>query len=159
MRSVFFHWQAFIFDRFWLNLAGFCRIFAIRPRRNVRGPIVTPQLPHKVPAVCIFAEIGPYRASKKVSARSSARPCASRPLSATRASRSRGRRGTSPPSPPSASRRATPCERQPIDGSSASPPAARPKDTIELGSVNNIEYFPPNFDGLVLGGIDADFCK
>ena len=25
--------------------------------------------------------------------------------------------------------------------------------------VNNIEYFPPNFDGLVLGSIDADFCK
>ena len=25
--------------------------------------------------------------------------------------------------------------------------------------MNNIEYFPPNFEGLVLGGIDADFCK
>ena len=25
--------------------------------------------------------------------------------------------------------------------------------------VNNIEYFPPNFEGLVLGCIDADFCK
>ena len=23
----------------------------------------------------------------------------------------------------------------------------------------NIEYFPPNFEGLVLGCIDADFCK
>ena len=25
--------------------------------------------------------------------------------------------------------------------------------------VNNIEYFPPNFGGLVLGCIDADFRK
>ena len=25
--------------------------------------------------------------------------------------------------------------------------------------VNNIEHFPPNFEGLVLGCIDADFCK
>ena len=25
--------------------------------------------------------------------------------------------------------------------------------------VNNIEYFAPNFEGLVLGCIDADFCK
>ena len=25
--------------------------------------------------------------------------------------------------------------------------------------LNNIEYFPPNFEGLVLGCIDADFCK
>ena len=25
--------------------------------------------------------------------------------------------------------------------------------------VNNIEYFPPSFEGLVLGCIDADFCK
>ena len=25
--------------------------------------------------------------------------------------------------------------------------------------VNNIEYFSPNFEGLVLGCIDADFCK
>ena len=25
--------------------------------------------------------------------------------------------------------------------------------------VNNVEYFPPNFEGLVLGCIDADFCK
>ena len=25
--------------------------------------------------------------------------------------------------------------------------------------VNNFEYFPPNFEGLVLGCIDADFCK
>ena len=25
--------------------------------------------------------------------------------------------------------------------------------------VNNIEYFPRNFEGLVLGCIDADFCK
>ena len=25
--------------------------------------------------------------------------------------------------------------------------------------VNNSEYFPPNFEGLVLGCIDADFCK
>ena len=25
--------------------------------------------------------------------------------------------------------------------------------------VNNTEYFPPNFEGLVLGCIDADFCK
>ena len=25
--------------------------------------------------------------------------------------------------------------------------------------VSNIEYFPPNFEGLVLGCIDADFCK
>jgi len=25
--------------------------------------------------------------------------------------------------------------------------------------VNNIEYFPPNFEGLILGCIDANFCK
>ena len=25
--------------------------------------------------------------------------------------------------------------------------------------VNNTQYFPPNFEGLVLGCIDADFCK
>ena len=25
--------------------------------------------------------------------------------------------------------------------------------------VKNIEYFPPNFEGLVLGCIDGDFCK
>ena len=25
--------------------------------------------------------------------------------------------------------------------------------------VNNTEYFPPNFEGLVLGCSDADFCK
>ena len=25
--------------------------------------------------------------------------------------------------------------------------------------MNNIEYFPPNFEGLVLGCIDAKFCK
>ena len=25
--------------------------------------------------------------------------------------------------------------------------------------VNNIEYLPPNFEGLVLGCIDVDFCK
>ena len=25
--------------------------------------------------------------------------------------------------------------------------------------LNNIEYFPPNFEGIVLGCIDADFCK
>ena len=25
--------------------------------------------------------------------------------------------------------------------------------------LDNIEYFPPNFEGLVLGCIDADFCK
>ena len=25
--------------------------------------------------------------------------------------------------------------------------------------MNNIEYFSPNFEGLVLGCIDADFCK
>ena len=25
--------------------------------------------------------------------------------------------------------------------------------------LNNIEYFPPNFEALVLGCIDADFCK
>ena len=25
--------------------------------------------------------------------------------------------------------------------------------------LNNIEYFHPNFEGLVLGCIDADFCK
>ena len=24
--------------------------------------------------------------------------------------------------------------------------------------MKNIEYFPPNFEGLVLGFIDADFC-
>ena len=30
------------------------------------------------------------------------------------------------------------------------------KDTIEY---SNIEYFSPNFEGLVLGCIDADFCK
>ena len=31
---------------------------------------------------------------------------------------------------------------------------------VGLGTpVNNIEYFTPNFEGLVLGCIDADFCK
>ena len=34
------------------------------------------------------------------------------------------------------------------------------KDDLQVRTpVNNIEYFPPNFEGLVLGGIDADFCK
>ena len=31
---------------------------------------------------------------------------------------------------------------------------------VELRTpVNNSEYFPPNFEGLGLGCIDADFCK
>ena len=33
------------------------------------------------------------------------------------------------------------------------------KDLVLRTPVNNIEYFPPNFEGLVLGCIDADFCK
>ena len=41
----------------------------------------------------------------------------------------------------------------------ASPPApAAAAPAVPLRTpVNNIEYFPPNFDGLVLGFIDADF--
>ena len=43
----------------------FCRIFPIRPRRNVQGIRRLPRrLPHRVPAVCIFAESVPYRASQ-----------------------------------------------------------------------------------------------
>ena len=38
-------------------------------------PTVTPRLPPRVPAVCIFAEIAPYRVSKKL-ASSCARPAA-----------------------------------------------------------------------------------
>ena len=42
--------------------------------------------------------------------------------------------------------------------------AARPEHEHALARglrtpVNNIEYFPPNCEGLVLGCIDADFCK
>ena len=36
--------------------------------------------------------------------------------------------------------------------------ASVPVDWIRT-RLNNIEYFPPNFEGLVLGCIDADFCK
>ena len=47
---------------------------------------VTRRLPGRVPTVCIFAENAPYRTSKKVSARSSARPAAAlRDLAARRA--------------------------------------------------------------------------
>ena len=41
-------------------------------------------------------------------------------------------------------------------------PSLPPENTVERGlrtRMNNIEYFSPNFDGLVLGCIDADFCK
>ena len=34
-----------------------------------------------------------------------------------------------------------------------------PFEALLRTPVNNIEYFPPNFEGLVLGCIDADFCK
>ena len=34
-----------------------------------------------------------------------------------------------------------------------------PKGSHLRTPVNNIEYFSPNFEGLVLGCIDADFCK
>ena len=38
--------------------------------------------------------------------------------------------------------------------------ACRGKETSRLRTrLSNIEYFPPNFEGLVLGCIDADFCK
>ena len=48
-----------------LTKPEFCRIFPIRPRRNVQGTRRLPRrLPHRVPAVCIFAEIAPYRASQ-----------------------------------------------------------------------------------------------
>ena len=41
------------------------------------------------------------------------------------------------------------------------PLAREPQDLLPSlrTPVNNIEYFPPNFEGLVLGCIDADFCK
>ena len=39
------------------------------------------------------------------------------------------------------------------------PPCEDEKGTTLRTPVNNIEYFPPNFEGLVLGCIDADFCK
>ena len=32
-------------------------------------------------------------------------------------------------------------------------------DQVLRTPVNNIEYFPPYFEGLILGCIDADFCK
>ena len=39
-------------------------------------------------------------------------------------------------------------------------PPPRKRTPAQLRTpVNNIEYFPPNFEGLVLGCIDADFCK
>ena len=41
-------------------------------------------------------------------------------------------------------------------------PGERPRGWAQLSvrtPVNTIEYFPPNFEGLVLGCIDADFCK
>ena len=72
------------FDKFSLDFAqilpDFCRIFLIRPRRNVQGTGRVPggyrEGTGRVPAVCIFAENAPYRTSQKVSARSSARPAA-----------------------------------------------------------------------------------
>ena len=36
--------------------------------------------------------------------------------------------------------------------------AAEQADQVRT-PVNNSDYFPPNFEGLVLGCIDADFCK
>ena len=45
-------------------------------------------------------------------------------------------------------------------GPGAAPPRLEiSKDTIEKKIENNIEYFSLNFEGLVLGCIDADFCK
>ena len=35
----------------------------------------------------------------------------------------------------------------------------RAEELLVRTRLNNIEYFPPNFEGLVLGCIDADFCK
>ena len=65
-----------MFARFRQNLPEFCRIFPIRPRRNVQGTRRGgyPEGTRRVPAVRVFAENALYRASKKVSARSSARP-------------------------------------------------------------------------------------
>ena len=34
-----------------------------------------------------------------------------------------------------------------------------PEEASLRTPVNNIEYFPPNFEGLVPGCIDADFCE
>ena len=41
----------------------------------------------------------------------------------------------------------------------AAQPAAVCLRSLLRTRLNNIEYFPPNFEGLVLGCIDADFCK
>ena len=38
-------------------------------------------------------------------------------------------------------------------------PAAQEPAALLRTRLNNIEYFPPNFEGLVLGCIDADFFK
>ena len=45
-----------------------------------------------------------------------------------------------------------------LAGGSPMAVAVRPPSSLRT-PVNNIEYFPPNFEGLVLGCIDADFCK
>ena len=43
-----------------------------------------------------------------------------------------------------------------VDGGATRPAGASSRLRTRL---NNIEYFPPNFEGLVLGCIDAGFCK
>ena len=49
-----------------LHMTFSCVIGCYKNAENTRCTW-TPQLPRRVPAVCIFAEIAPYRASKKVS--------------------------------------------------------------------------------------------
>ena len=53
----------------------------------------------------------------------------------------------------------TPAERAALFGGDASADADVALEADLKTPVNNIEYFPPNFEGLVLGCIDADFCK
>ena len=48
----------------------------------------------------------------------------------------------------------TSTQRSPAPAQRTSPSSSRVR-----APVNNTEYFPPNFEGLVLGCIDADFCK
>ena len=53
--------------------------------------------------------------------------------------------------------------RSPLRSSLSASPAGEGEgaagETAVRTPVNDIEYFPPNFEGLVLGCIDADFCK
>ena len=61
------------------KLPDFCRIFAIRPRRNVRGPTVNVRGPHSYPGGSpqfAFLRKTPHTALPKKLASSSARPAA-----------------------------------------------------------------------------------